>query len=263
MQGARHHDRQCRAALYAGARLSASQEPDQLGADLLYRRRRDHDPRRWGWNRQPLRAQKRIFIVCSAGLHDRLGDVRTGAGQSIRWCCFRLLQGCVRARRWVAAVAGRDASTPITLQERAQGDVDLGHGRDDGARSWAPSLGAWLTETYSWHWVFFVNLPFGIITVLGLVIFMDETKKKPRSALRLVRLCCARDRHRQPAGRARPAASSSAGSNPTRSSASSSSPRSASIIFFAHSLTTEEKPFIQFAIFKDKNFIGGLACSWP
>jgi MFS family permease len=43
-----------------------------------------------------------------------------------------------------------------------------------------PSLGAWLTETYSWHWVFFVNLPFGIFTVLGLVIFMDETKEGPR-----------------------------------------------------------------------------------
>ena len=40
-----------------------------------------------------------------------------------------------------------------------------------------PSLGAWLTETYSWHWVFFVNLPFGIVTVLGLMAFMDETKQ--------------------------------------------------------------------------------------
>ena len=40
-----------------------------------------------------------------------------------------------------------------------------------------PSLGAWLTETYSWHWVFFVNLPFGAITVLGLIVFMDETRK--------------------------------------------------------------------------------------
>ncbi|MFX4990449.1 MFS transporter, partial [Acinetobacter baumannii] len=39
------------------------------------------------------------------------------------------------------------------------------------------SLGAWLTETYSWHWVFFVNLPFGVITVLGLIVFMDETRQ--------------------------------------------------------------------------------------
>jgi len=51
--------------------------------------------------------------------------------------------------------------------------------------------------------VFFVNLPFGIITVLGLVIFMDETRQDHQPALRLVRLRGARDRHRQPAGRAR------------------------------------------------------------
>ena len=38
-----------------------------------------------------------------------------------------------------------------------------------------PSLGAWLTETYSWHWVFFVNLPFGAVTVLGLAIFMRQS----------------------------------------------------------------------------------------
>ena len=31
-----------------------------------------------------------------------------------------------------------------------------------------PTLGGWLTDSYSWRWVFFVNLPFGILTVLGL-----------------------------------------------------------------------------------------------
>ena len=25
-----------------------------------------------------------------------------------------------------------------------------------------PTLGGWLTENYSWHWVFFINLPIGI-----------------------------------------------------------------------------------------------------
>ena len=33
-----------------------------------------------------------------------------------------------------------------------------------------PTLGAWLTDNYSWHWVFFINLPIGILTVLGLLI---------------------------------------------------------------------------------------------
>ena len=32
-----------------------------------------------------------------------------------------------------------------------------------------PTLGGWLTDSYSWRWVFFVNLPFGILTVLGLM----------------------------------------------------------------------------------------------
>ena len=38
-----------------------------------------------------------------------------------------------------------------------------------------PTLGGWLTDAYSWRWVFFVNLPFGILTVLGLSTFMRET----------------------------------------------------------------------------------------
>ena len=38
-----------------------------------------------------------------------------------------------------------------------------------------PTLGGWLTDSYSWRWVFFVNLPFGILTTLGLWAFMTET----------------------------------------------------------------------------------------
>ncbi len=43
-----------------------------------------------------------------------------------------------------------------------------------------PTLGGWLTEYYSWRWVFFVNLPFGILTVLGLSAFMRESADPPR-----------------------------------------------------------------------------------
>ena len=38
-----------------------------------------------------------------------------------------------------------------------------------------PTLGGWLTDSYSWRWVFFVNLPFGILTTLGLSAFLSET----------------------------------------------------------------------------------------
>ena len=41
-----------------------------------------------------------------------------------------------------------------------------------------PTLGGWLTETYSWRWVFLINLPFGIATVLGLMAFMPDSKPR-------------------------------------------------------------------------------------
>ena len=39
-----------------------------------------------------------------------------------------------------------------------------------------PTLGGWLTENYNWRWVFYINLPFGILAFLGLLTFLHETK---------------------------------------------------------------------------------------
>ncbi|ETX12226.1 DSBA oxidoreductase [Marinomonas ushuaiensis DSM 15871] len=38
-----------------------------------------------------------------------------------------------------------------------------------------PYLGGLLTEYYSWRWVFYINVPFGIIAWLGLAGFLEET----------------------------------------------------------------------------------------
>jgi DHA2 family multidrug resistance protein len=35
-----------------------------------------------------------------------------------------------------------------------------------------PTLGGWLTESLSWRWVFFINLPIGILAFLGINMFM-------------------------------------------------------------------------------------------
>jgi DHA2 family multidrug resistance protein len=37
-----------------------------------------------------------------------------------------------------------------------------------------PTLGGYLTEIYNWRWVFYVNLPFGILATLGLVFFFRD-----------------------------------------------------------------------------------------
>lgn len=39
-----------------------------------------------------------------------------------------------------------------------------------------PTLGGWLTESYNWRWVFYINLPVGILTFLGLSAYLAETR---------------------------------------------------------------------------------------
>ena len=162
--------------------------------------------------------RKRIFIICSAGF--TMASVLCGLAQDInQMVLFRLLQGV-----FGAALVPLSQSVMLdyyTLQERAKAMSIWGMGVMMGPIM-GPSLGAWLTETYSWHWVFFVNLPFGAITVLGLIVFMDETRKdlslsSTGSASRRWRSRSARFSSRSTA------ASNWAGSNWARSLRSSSS----------------------------------------
>jgi DHA2 family multidrug resistance protein len=47
-----------------------------------------------------------------------------------------------------------------------------------------PVLGGWITDSWSWHWIFFVNIPFGIISIFMTILFifdppyMKKTKMK-------------------------------------------------------------------------------------
>ena len=195
--------------------------------------------------------RKRTFIICSAGF--TIASVLCGLAQDInQMVLFRLLQGVFGAA--LVPLSQAVMLDSYTLQERAKAMSIWGMGVMMGPIM-GPSLGAWLTETYSWHWVFFVNLPFGIVTVLGLLAFMDEIRAN-RSlrfdwfgfaalAVGIGAMQIALDRGEQLGWL-------------------ESNEIIAEIIvsivgfyyFFAHSLTTE-KPFIQFAIFKDRNFIGG------
>jgi DHA2 family multidrug resistance protein len=43
-----------------------------------------------------------------------------------------------------------------------------------------PSLGGYLTEYYSWRWVFFINLPLGIASFVGLMFFLPDSKRIER-----------------------------------------------------------------------------------
>jgi MFS transporter, DHA2 family, multidrug resistance protein len=195
--------------------------------------------------------RKRIFILCSGGF--TVASVLCGLAQDInQMVLFRLLQGVFGAA--LVPLSQAVMLDSYALHERAKAMSIWGMGVMMGPIM-GPSLGAWLTETYSWHWVFFVNLPFGIFTVLGLLVFMDETRKNrdlrfdwfgfAALAVGIGALQIALDRGEQLGW-------------------TESSEIIAEFIvsvvgfyyFFAHSFTTAS-PFIQFAIFKDRNFVGG------
>ena len=195
--------------------------------------------------------RKRIFILCSGGF--TIASVLCGLAQDInQMVLFRLLQGVFGAA--LVPLSQAVMLDSYTLQERAKAMSIWGMGVMMGPIM-GPSLGAWLTETYSWHWVFFVNLPFGAITVLGLIIFMDETSKDHKLrfdwfgftalALGIGALQLALDRGEQLGWLE---------SNEIIAEFIISA--IGFYYFLAHSLTTQ-RPFIQFALFKDKNFVGG------
>jgi DHA2 family multidrug resistance protein len=40
-----------------------------------------------------------------------------------------------------------------------------------------PTLGGFITDTMSWHWIFFINLPIGIISIILTTLFVHESPK--------------------------------------------------------------------------------------
>jgi MFS transporter, DHA2 family, multidrug resistance protein len=37
-----------------------------------------------------------------------------------------------------------------------------------------PTIGGWITDNYSWHWIFFINVPFGILSLILVQWLVDE-----------------------------------------------------------------------------------------
>jgi MFS transporter, DHA2 family, multidrug resistance protein len=44
-----------------------------------------------------------------------------------------------------------------------------------------PALGGWLTDNYSWRWVFFINVPVGVLTYFGLLATLPESRNAKAS----------------------------------------------------------------------------------
>src|ERR1035438_5289039 len=108
--------------------------------------------------------RKKLFIICVTGF--TVASFLCALAQNIeQMVLFRLLQGMAGA-----ALVPLSQSTLLdaySVEERGSAMAIWGVGVMLGPIM-GPTLGAWLTDNYSWHWVFLINLPIGVITVVGM-----------------------------------------------------------------------------------------------
>ncbi|MDP5239865.1 DHA2 family efflux MFS transporter permease subunit [Uliginosibacterium sp. 31-16] len=115
--------------------------------------------------------RKRIFLWSVVGF--TLTSMLCGAAQNLtQIVIFRLLQGV-----FGAALVPLSQSVMLDTYPREKIGAAMalwGMGVMIGPIL-GPSLGGWLTEYYNWRWVFYINLPFGILAWLGIAAYVKET----------------------------------------------------------------------------------------
>ena len=114
--------------------------------------------------------RKNLFLLCLFGFTG--ASMLCGAAQSLsQMVAFRLLQGV-----FGAALVPLSQSTMLDIyppEKRGSAMAIWGMGVMVGPIL-GPTLGGYLTDVYNWRWVFYVNLPFGILAIAGLLVFMPK-----------------------------------------------------------------------------------------
>jgi DHA2 family multidrug resistance protein len=96
--------------------------------------------------------------------------------------CFRVLQGI--GGGGLAPVEQSIFADTFSQKDRAKAFAIYGF-TVVGAPIIGPMLGGFLTDSFSWHWVFLINIPFGALSMLltGLFVVDSDQVKKDRKAL--------------------------------------------------------------------------------
>jgi len=121
---------------------------------------------------------KYVFLISVAGF--TLASALCGSATSLtQLVIYRLLQGAFGAG---LVPLSQSVLMQINPPERhGQAVAIWGTGVMLGP-IFGPLLGGWLTEDYSWRWIFYINLPVGVIASLGILIFIRETRHTHREA---------------------------------------------------------------------------------
>jgi MFS transporter, DHA2 family, multidrug resistance protein len=122
---------------------------------------------------------KRIFLASVAGF--TVASILCGAAQSlVQIVLYRILQGLCGA-----ALVPLSQSVLLSIYPKAR------HG--SAMALWGvavmagpilgPVLGGWLTSNYSWRYVFYINVPIGILAFAGMMTFLTDTARNNAAKL--------------------------------------------------------------------------------
>jgi DHA2 family multidrug resistance protein len=116
--------------------------------------------------------QKNIFLASVAGF--TVASVLCGLSGSLTEIVIaRLLQGS-SARRWCRC-RRPPCSTSTRARKHGSAMAVWGMGVMIGPIL-GPTLGGWLTDSYDWRWVFFINVPVGAMAFYGIWRYIRKTE---------------------------------------------------------------------------------------
>jgi DHA2 family multidrug resistance protein len=117
---------------------------------------------------------KRLYLISMIGFTG--ASMLCGiAGSLPEMVLFRLLQGV-----FGAALVPLSQSTMLNIyppEKRGSAMAIWGMGVMVGPIL-GPTLGGYLTELYNWRWVFFVNLPFGVLATVGMAVLLPKAQSR-------------------------------------------------------------------------------------
>ena len=117
--------------------------------------------------------RKRLFLASIAGF--TLASMACGAASTLEEIViFRLLQGA-----FGAAIVPLSQSIMLDTYPRERHGMAMalwGMGVMIGPIL-GPTLGGFLTDNYSWRWVFYINVPVGALAFVGMLLFVPETER--------------------------------------------------------------------------------------
>jgi DHA2 family multidrug resistance protein len=125
---------------------------------------------------------KRVLIIAIVGF--TIASALCGAAQDLlQIVLFRVLQGAFGAAMMPLSQAVMLDTYP--LEERGPAMAIWGMGVTV-APILGPVLGGWLTDDFSWRWVFYINLPVGALCLAGIMTFIPEDRETHRLPLDLM-----------------------------------------------------------------------------